>query len=276
MTFPGSTNTITANGQSTTSWVYTFDQPVAVRILGTWVGTLAFEISTNGGSTWNAITLNGTSTASSVTGNGTWRGDNAAFDPPGIFRVRATSWTSGAATVYVGMRGGESAAFFDAGNFTSLPTRIYTRTMLYVDPAWNNNGNTGTKFFFLKTSASPTNNHYVGAWGETSVFTGVGTQFNSSPGDNADYSATINTPLGTWADIEWVMEANTPGTANGIFKTWINGTQVSNRADVIYFLSGQTAGFSALSCDPTFGGGENPPRSNQIIQLAMWYRESAA
>ena len=85
---------------------------------------------------------------------------------------------------------------------------------------------------------------------------------------------TVEFAHGEWHDLEVVLEANTPGVANGIAKTWIDGVQALNVSNVQYFGAGLLPQFSNWYLDPTFGGGVSPAL-NCTVQIAQWYYESA-
>jgi hypothetical protein len=282
VSYPGSSGTISANGGTSQTW--NRQMPWAVSIKGTWVGTLAFEISDDNGATWSpfAMTSSPDSPVPNVeqtetTINAIWRsngggpdfaGTNGTSDT-GLFRVRATSWTSGTATVAIGMKGGWGPARFDAGTFSGDPTRIYTRVLYRVDPQYTNGGNAGTKFFFF--SQQQNTNHYFN-------LSSIGMGLQGSTFLNID--STVNPTYGTWIDMEVLIIANTPGVSDGILKVWVNGQLGIDRTDIPYF--GTTANgepviprFTGFFVDPTYGGGRNPPPLTTYFDIAGWYRESA-
>jgi hypothetical protein len=106
-----STTTAQAHGQnavtgtpsagSAATFALSSGETVDVQASGTWVGALSTEVSIDGGTTWYAQGVHeiGTSTyASSLTAN--FAGSiNVAGRTQ--FRVRATAWTSGAATILI-------------------------------------------------------------------------------------------------------------------------------------------------------------------------------
>lgn len=279
--FPGQTTTITAVSQTTPTWPHANDQPYAVKIRGTWVGTLAFEVSTDSGVTWNPVSLrndqlatNATSATASTTDTRPWY---LEINNPttGLFRVRASSWTSGSASVTVGMRGGDAPARLDAGGWTGSPSKIYNRVAFYADADWTNSDNLGTKFFFF--SSDQGNGHYTGSLGgvanEAFGGTFVGLQGN---GLNRNMAGTAAIPNGQWFDIEYLFEANTPGVSNGVVRAWVNGVLSQELTDVQFFASGATPVFDTGRVDPTYGGGANPPPYTTYFRLGAWYRESAS
>jgi hypothetical protein len=212
--------------------------------------------------------------------NGVWVTDTdvSQLNDTGLFRVRATSWTSGTATIAVGMRGGEAAARFDAGDFGGTnPKRIYTRLLVSTSAVWSDGTNTGTKGFFY--SRSNGRGHYTGLWGGTGLGPFSGLQFGPGGGTgvNRNMDGGMAVLHGGWADFEWIFVANTPGSANGILRAWVNGVQYLNLSDVSYLQAEAVIhGFDSLTFDPTYGGGEAPPDNPDIwFRIAGWYRESA-
>jgi len=73
---------------------------LCINITGTWVGTLAFELTRDGGTSWASaivyVPSGTTAGVSSTTANGSWIAIPAGTQ--GI-RVRSTAWTSGSAVV---------------------------------------------------------------------------------------------------------------------------------------------------------------------------------
>ncbi len=279
ITFPGSSRNLSGMNQITAAWPT--NQAWSVQITGSWTGKMVFERSSNNGESWAPISLIGaragsgtaSSSASQTTVNGVWVSQDALTEAGGRFRVRMVEWTSGTATVDVGMQGGAAPARMSAGGFNQNPTRIYTRALIFVDPNWTLNNNTGTKFFFF--SQQQGNNHFTGVMGGSGAETHSGmfvglqqTSFRNMPGN-------IKIANGTWWDVEFLFIANTPGSHNGIAKAWINGVQAVNANDVMYFAASTVPGFSNLWMDPTYGGGAAPPPRDIYFQLAGWYRESA-
>jgi hypothetical protein len=51
-----------------------------------------------------------------------------------------------------------------------------------------------------------------------------------------------------------VLEVNTLGQANGIFRWWIDGNLVLDYSDMVYIFSGNTSRFFSWKWNPTWGG----------------------
>jgi hypothetical protein len=153
------------------------------------------------------------------------------------------------------------------------------RVGLKTSADFNDNGNVGTKliFFSKKNVSGQSTNHYINLSSGSAtnkVSAGINLQYGGSPASRSIPPSQLF-PHGAWYDYEVVLEANTPGVANGIAKTWINGIQVVDETNVLFFPSLIPAQFTSFYLDPTFGGGSNPPPVNQSVQLAQWYYESA-
>jgi hypothetical protein len=267
--FPGSRKSITGAEQSTDVWDVRDDQGWSVKVSGTWSGTLQFEISTDGGGSWGPVTMvgsHGGTTGSSTTTNGAWDEPEQANT---IFRVRASAWTSGTAVVDVGHRGGFGPGKYNAGRFTGDPTRIYVRTLVRVDPEWNNNGNAGTKFLFY--SQIEGNNHFLNLWNSSGSVPEIYLQQTASNG----YTGSAGPANGEWMDLEMILTAGTAGGSDGTAKVWINNTLLLDQTGIPFFAEGTTPRFTVLFVDPTYGGGRRPPYQTFFYDNAGWYRESA-
>lgn len=91
----------------------------SVQISGTWIGTLQFERSLDGGSTYTSIAAFAAGTPytpSTITSNGNFHGNASASTN---IRVRAIAWTSGIATIRV--LGGAGTGTVTVGN----PIRLF-------------------------------------------------------------------------------------------------------------------------------------------------------
>jgi hypothetical protein len=290
ITYPGQTESITTEGQTTTVWRYAGAEytNVGIRVSGTWTGTLSFETSTDG-VTWTAkscynnatFTSQTSTTANSVTNKG-WTATTTSASTLaeyGYFRVRASAPMTGTAIVSVGMAGGQSPARGNFGSLTGTPTRLYMRVGFRTSANFNDNGNVGTKmiFFSKKDQSGQTTNNYFNTT-SGSPTEKVYTSINLQPtgwgfSDTIPPSQTFN--HGEWHDLELIFHAGTAGNADGIAQVWVDGIQVINDSTVPFFGSLMTPGFTSFYLDPTFGGGVNPPPADQTLQIAQWYYESA-
>ena len=158
---------------------------------------------------------------------------------------------------------------------------------------WDNNGplntNAGTKLFFFATE--PQNNHFLGLdsrrydgapGGGTGTLGGawvtVGLQ-----NPTVSYKTNIDLTRGAWHTIRMQAIANTPGTANGQLRVWVDGVPAlinsgkndapvyDSRTNVMFFSSGQTARQNRLEFEPTYGGGYESPPYTQWLDIGHVY-----
>lgn len=110
------TGTITALAQTVSLALPAGTSSTEIQLTGTFVGTVAFESSVDGGTTWNARVyrssgiLNNLQTSTS-TSPSEWRGNSAGMSH---IRVRCTAYTSGTLTVVLKSTEGVGAVFLNA------------------------------------------------------------------------------------------------------------------------------------------------------------------
>ena len=280
--FPGSSGTISAAGQTTVPWPT--DQNAGVRVSGTWAGTLAFEWSADNGITWEPVTLKGevkdAPTTDSTTGNGIWSlinpisgGRLMQWGNEGkLLRVRAASWTSGSATVAVGMKGGEEPVYATSGGFNN-GRKGYIRFLTWLDADYSAEGVVETKGFYVHTNAKvahlfgfvgrpdarPSNDGYAQLW----------LQMNAS-WSKKRFNGSRGPANGQWLDVELLFEMNDADKANGVARGWINGVQHLNATDVPWVPIGTEGTFRSVQLIPVHGGGKAPPVRTNTIQFAAW------
>lgn len=206
----------------------------------------------------------------------------------------------------------------NGGRFPYSPKGSAYRIMTFSTggTGWN----AGTKFFFPRLSCSlsgkqgrrlgrPGDNNFVALWkhfdGPVQGLTPqlgiqIGRQWNGLARDLAglprwDTNGTfgnfpnVDRPRpyveGSWVDAEYYFKVNDPGKPNGVYTTWINGTQVYHVTNVMYapkWVPQQVKeGLDAEECtsprwsfvwmDPTFGGGLNIPQRDQDVTIRGWF-----
>jgi len=109
----------TPTNNSFASVLFSGNSSFAVLISGTWVGTLQFERTLDGGSTWTSIGAFSAGTnfiTQTTTANGAFHGNSSSSN--GI-RVRAIAWTSGVASVRILL--GQGTGTITIGN----PIRLF-------------------------------------------------------------------------------------------------------------------------------------------------------
>lgn len=176
-----------------------------------------------------------------------------------------------------GFGGGSAPNAFVAGQGFSVggnKTRLYTRLHFRISASWSDNGNTGTKFFFIDQTQG--NNHYVDLTSGGSLQLGVNLQSDfgyATPSGANHFGPTLT--KGVWHDAELLFVANTPGTYNGVARIWVDGTKVLDATDIGYFASGQTAYWDQFWFAPTYGGGLNSVPADQNVDIDHWYTSVA-
>ena len=62
-----------------------------------------------------------------------------------------------------------------------------------------------------------------------------------------------------------------PGQANGILRVWADGTLIIEATDVAFWGATQTAGWTGVAWEPTYGGGLNPIPTTMFQAIDHWY-----
>ena len=161
--------------------------------------------------------------------------------------------------------GGSPSRMALTGSLGASRSRLYVHCFVKLADNWTNGGNAGTKWFFMQAGGTSTENHYVALSQGEAGDTPGGTAFNpwvqlQAAAGNRNIEQTNGDPTyvrGTWHEFEMYLVQNTPGSANGIAKVWVNGVQEINVSDVQYTELGATGSWSNLWMDPTYGGGVN-------------------
>lgn len=228
----------------------------AVQIDGTFVGTLQFERTLDAGVTWTAVGAfsAGTNDIGQTTTSlpGRFHGNASASD--GI-RVRATSWTSGTATVSVLL--GQGTGTITVGN----PLRLYdgvSKAQATIKPANTASTSTDTAIVTtLREGLMPSGIMYA------SIATNVSAVIKSSPG--VIYAIFCLNTLNTTRYIQFFNSTTVPilgAIPDYVFSVFANGGNTLVGQDVIggfglNFSSGVTFGFSTTAATYTPGAAIN-------------------
>ena len=166
--------------------------------------------------------------------------------------------------------GGAPSRWGSAPEFPANHGSVYVCIWVRMSPDYSNNGNVGTKLFFMR---DPWNNHFVSFDSpdrDRDAFVMTGLQFrDASLSTNVGQVSTPgnNVAGGAWHKVEVVWQANTPGQRNGHYRQWVDGALTGQSDAVMWFLSGQVPHWTSIWFDPTFGGGLNPVPHDQWIDL---------
>jgi hypothetical protein len=174
---------------------------------------------------------------------------------------------------------GTAPARYGSGPFGSNGGNVYMCVWVRISSNWTNADNPGTKFTFLKTGAYDSGNtanwlnHYWGfdAGGSpTNMALMAGLQYGDAS-MNRTLRSGANLSLGSWHKVEMLWQANTPGTANGKLKAWLDDRQVMDRSDVLWFLSGQTPQWNRYYPLATYGGNVSPVPYDMYMDVGNTY-----
>ncbi len=184
--------------------------------------------------------------------------------------------------------GADYATPFTAGtNFQSggAKTGLYARVRFKLDASWTDNGNTGTKFFFIDQTDtggfSPINNHYIALTDTGDLSPRFGIQRNGwTYSGVSSYNIPAGSPgtltKGAWHTLEFQCIANTivagvSETNDGTVRMWVNGTLWVEDTAVCLFHRGMTVGWKEFWFNPTYGGGLNNVPADQYLDLDHMY-----
>lgn len=154
---------------------------------------------------------------------------------------------------------------WDTGEFGTEMEKIYYSTRIKIEGSDFQNQLVGTKmgFWGFNDSSSAANQGFFIIPGN-GLGTHIDADFNFefwqqgfvSPDTN--WVQNVNTSrlftVGAWHHVEVVFIVNTIGSANGVLKIWIDGTQTHNYSTVTYRNAGHPKGFFGYSWNPTWGG----------------------
>jgi hypothetical protein len=186
----------------------------------------------------------------------------------------------GLANVYPSsLAGGNSPGECGTGDFASAGTgTIYIRHPFQSSSTLTTNGNTDIKLWephtFQEGASSGEENHILAIWAEIS-----NTQLVPLIGLQGPYAASnihatnkIIVTDGAEHIVEWLLVQDSPaGAGNGTAQVWVDGTLIINATGVLWLGTGNTSGWKALVCDPTYGGGTATP-PNVIPPVSWWFR----
>jgi hypothetical protein len=170
-------------------------------------------------------------------------------------------------TFPAGMSGG--IAPFRLDLIFPAPSRgIYWCVRHWIDSAWTDNGNSGTKFGFLldaQPDAPTSTNHYA----NLSPRIGINLQSRGGILNRNMFAAwSLYAHRGEWHTWEFLVAADTG--AAGVAQIWVDGAPVMAKTDVRYFPAGHLGAWRGLTWNPTYGGGLNPVPYTMRQRIAWW------
>ncbi len=169
----------------------------------------------------------------------------------------------------------------------SLPSAgtgwYYQRMNVRFSPNWTMSGNIGVKL------CEPRTQQLDGATGENEVIGAQDFETNSTHawlytllqgpnGQSRDlfeqphYTPAAELAGGAWHTIEVLFTPeSSPGTGNGTYTAWVDGTQIAHYTNVQFLARGNRVGFPYLMFDPTYGGGSNRPATTMYWDFDQLY-----
>ena len=149
---------------------------------------------------------------------------------PGVSTERPHSGSKSLKLVYrgkVGVDPGAGGCFIDR-SLTAASDTAYFRMW-----TWQENfqaDSVGTKMIQFAQNSTYPNFWWEMALSNEAMMMAV---TSSSPPGSSNIFASVTIPQNQWVCLEGRITMNTPGVANGIIQSWVNGTQSINRTDVL-------------------------------------------
>ena len=145
------------------------------------------------------------------------------------------------------------------------------------------NQSVGTKFFYLgvgESKASAGNQLYTMLYHPSGAGQTIASNFPVSMeqqsavagvNNRTEVTASPVFSIGAWHRMEFVLQLNTIGQANGVFRWWIDGTLVMDYRDMIYVDAANPLGFFTFKFWPYWGGGGGTRTRDDYIQVDHLY-----
>ena len=150
---------------------------------------------------------------------------------------------------------------------------LYVGMWVKFSPNFTLNGNVGQKIFYLKSDLAPNAglNHMIGLMvndgnGGNQLWPAYEPQ-NPTNRYSVPATTTNNLNDGRWHQLEYLQLPNTPGTANGTLKIWVDGRLEISLTNAMFFDGTQVASVNRLEINPIYGGGTHPVPVNEWIRL---------
>jgi hypothetical protein len=141
--------------------------------------------------------------------------------------------------------------------------RIYFSLMVWVPQNYSMHSN-GEKFFYPRINTGGSANESTSfGWDLVGSDTPNGSTFgfvyDAQIGDGRVYQPTTAARVrkGEWQRIEFYVQMNTPGQRNGIWRVWVNGTQVVNMTNSRFSAASAQAYLDGIRFTGTRGGGSS-------------------
>src|SRR6266568_369803 len=145
------------------------------------------------------------------------------------------------------------------------------------------NQSVGTKFFYLgvgESKASAGNQLYTMLYHPSGAGQTIASNFPVSMEQQSAVAGVNNRTeitaapvfsIGAWHRMEFVLQLNTIGQANGVFRWWVDGTLVMDYRDMIYVDAANPLGFFTFKFWPYWGGGGGSKTRDDYVQVDHVY-----
>ncbi len=183
------------------------------------------------------------------------------------------------------LTGGYSPVRFGTGIASAGTGWFYLRMRVRFSPNWTLNGNVGLKFCEPRTqqtgSGSGANENDVIAMHDFATRSTHAWLTGLLQGPNGQardlFEQPTHNPLADLNDGQWHMievvfsPESSPGSGNGGYSGWVDGTLVERYTDVMWLAPGNQVGWPYLMFDPTYGGGNNSPPATMYWDFDQVY-----
>jgi hypothetical protein len=186
------------------------------------------------------------------------------------------------------LEGGNAPVVFSTVDFANPGTGwLYQRFKIRFSTNFTASSNSGLKLNEPRTNYpgggdDATENHVmsVSAWDVSPTRLSLALDLQGPNGHFADVNpqpasnpaAVLSTGDNAWHTVEIVFgPESTPGAGNGVYQSWVDGTQVANYSNIVWLAAGQTAGWPRIAFVPTYGGGTASPPATMYWDMDQLY-----
>ncbi len=156
-------------------------------------------------------------------------------------------------------------------NFASSQ-QVYVSIWLKLSTNWIGNGTGTNKVFYIWMNNGPY--FFLSAEGSGSgplVATG---RYQGPVDARQAFPPNLGSaavPRGEWQHWEVLVKANTPGTPNGEFHLWVNGTKASQYTNIGYLAPRMKVSIMAIDVEPIWGGSGSTLAADQFMYIDNVY-----
>lgn len=197
-----------------------------------------------------------------------------AVDPErgNVLQCQLLSGDPGGRAAFTAIAGGGGDYGISSGSGALfIARRLFIAFYVKLSPNWSD-ANEATKLVMLWSSKQGQANNpiFLSRRAKPYVTSSVAIQNGIDP-TSFIWSST-GYSRNAWHKMEYYLEQNTPGIANGVLKTWVDGSPVLNLSNVKWIGAGDTPGnYNWLKFNLVYGGGSLPVPSDMYALIDDWY-----